>query len=117
MKFLISASLTWLLNMGKVRKLRRKYRALCVAEKSSKGSEIKVEDGSFDNKAAVSKKNVDDNFDLISRTSISKSIKSHFGLNVSKKEKQLLRHALFLESEWTHYCVFLSPFNNSVTFY
>lgn len=75
--------------MGKVKKLRKKYRALCI--KNNSGS-LKNNENLKNNNFIVDSDN--------RSNSISGSIRSTFSTTkMLKKNKQRLRHELFLKSE------------------
>lgn len=112
--------------MSKVKRLRKKYRALCSkAQKASdnltknvdvddklgssnsksdqiasKKKEQKTQLNSLYNMIIDAKTNVSGDFDSRSTYSISKSIKTNFsGQSILKKDKQRLKHELFMKSK------------------
>lgn len=112
--------------MSKVKRLRKKYRALCSkAQKASdnltknvdvddklgssnsksdqiasKKKEQKSQLNSLYNMIIDAKTNVSGDFDSRSTYSISKSIKTNFsGQSILKKDKQRLKHELFMKSK------------------
>lgn len=87
--------------MGKVRRLRKKYRALC-SNNEMKQSSAQIEASSLNTflirESQMKPQENVDTFDVGSTISISKSIKSCV-TGIKKKQKQKLRRELFLNSK------------------
>lgn len=90
--------------MGKVRKLRKKYNALCAESKKNRSSDdfVSVTKSNIPASELISAVvgDVDNRSTARSTYSISKTIKSSLGgMSIQKKDKQKLRHELFLKSK------------------
>lgn len=93
--------------MGKVTRLRKKYHTLCVKNKEAEREVSSTTHQQAYNTDSSSNPDIDfllkvagkkSDFDVKSTYSISKSIKSCMS-GIQKKDKQRLRHELFLKSK------------------